>query len=227
MTSIVMSQAKPIVFVVDDDVSVRESLEDLIRSEGGHPVMFGSAQGFLAYPRVLVPSCLILDVLLPDLNGLDLQSKIARERHDTPVIFITGYGDVPLAVQAMKAGALEFLTKPVNDDVLLTAIRAALESSRVALVRQAALETLKSCYASLSVRERDVMTLVASGWSNRQIGNELGITEGTVKTHRGRVMEKMKAESIPDLVKMAGRLSSRIFGHDTSCESIVDSENFE
>ena len=227
MTSIVMSQATPIVFVVDDDFSVREALEDLIRFEGWQPVMFGSAQQFLAHPRVFVPNCLVLDVILPDLSGLDLQNRVAIERHETPIIFITACGDVRLTVRAMKAGAQEFLTKPFDDHALLTAIRAALERSRIALARERAIDTLEDCYASLSFRERQVMTLVASGLSNRRVGNELGITEGTVKTHRGRVMEKMRAESIPDLVKIAGQLASRASARAGSCEAVFDPEDFE
>ena len=227
MTSLVMSQATPIVFVVDDDSSVRESLEVLIRLEGWHPVTFGSAQDFLTHPRIFVPNCLVLDVLLPDLNGLDLQKQIATERRDLPIIFITGYGDVPMTVRAMRAGAHEFLTKPIDVDVLLTAIRAALERSRVAVSREVELHALSKRYASLSGRERQVLSLVASGLSNRQVGNELGITEGTVKTHRGRVMEKMKADSIPDLVKMAGRLASLALRHEPSFEPVIDSEDFE
>ena len=201
-----MSNTTPIVFVVDDDISVRESLEVLIRCEGWQPTMFGSAQEFLAHPSVSAPSCLVLDVSLLGLNGLDLQKRMAVERHVMPIIFITGYGDVPMTVRAMKAGAQEFLTKPFNDDVLLTAIRAALERSRVTLPREIEMEALRDCYASLSRRERQVMSLVASGLLNKQVANELGITETTVKAHRGRVMEKMKAGSIADLVKMAGKL---------------------
>jgi len=227
MTSLVMSHATPIVFVVDDDSSVRESLEDVIRIEGWHPVTFGSAQDFLAHPRILVPNCLVLDVLLPGLNGLDLQKQIAFERRDLPIIFITGYGDVPMTVRAIRAGAHEFLTKPIDVDVLLNAIRAALERSRVALSREAELEALSNCYASLSGRERQVLTLVASGLSNRRVGRELGITEGTVKTHRGKVMEKMKANSIPDLVKMAGQLASFALEHEPSLEPAIDAEDFE
>ena len=222
-----MSQATPVVFVVDDDSSVRESLEHLIRFEGWLPVAFGSAQEFLAHPRVFVPNCVLLDVLLPDLNGLELQKRIALERHDTPIIFITGLGDVPMTVRAMKAGAQEFLIKPVNDDVLLTAIREALERSRIALSREVKLEALRECYASLSGRERQVFSLVVSGMSNRQVGSELGITEGTVKTHRGRVMEKMKADSIPDLVKMAARLASLVLGHEPSFEPVIDPDDFK
>jgi FixJ family two-component response regulator len=201
-----MSQTTPIVFVVDDDLSVRESLETLIRFEGWQPETFGSAQEFLAHPRVSVPSCLVLDVSLPGLNGLDLQKHIAAERHDMPIIFITGYGDVPMTVRAMKAGAQEFLTKPFSDEVLANAIRQALERSRVALAREAEMKALRDCYASLTGRERQVMLLVASGLLNKQVGDELGISEITVKAHRGRVMQKMKADSIADLVKIAGKL---------------------
>ena len=201
-----MLQVTPIVFVVDDDVSVRESLESLIRCEGWQPHTFASAQEFLACPRAHVPSCLVLDVSLPGLNGLDLQKRVAIERTDMPIIFITGYGDVPMTVQAMKAGAVEFLTKPFNDGVLLAAIRAALERSRVALSLEAEMRVLRDRYASLSPRERQVMALVVSGLLNKQIGGELGISEITVKAHRGKVMQKMKANSLADLVKMAARL---------------------
>jgi FixJ family two-component response regulator len=185
---------------------VRESLELLIRSEGWQPETFASAQEFLDYPRVLVPNCLVLDVSLPGLNGLDLQRLVAGDRTDMPIIFITGYGDVPMTVQAMKAGAVEFLTKPFKDDVLLTAIRAALERSRLALRQEAEMQILRDRYALLSQRERQVMALVVSGLLNKQIGGELGISEITVKAHRGKVMQKMKADSLADLVKMAARL---------------------
>jgi FixJ family two-component response regulator len=195
-----------IVFVVDDDVSVRESLESLIRCEGWQPETFASAQEFLDYPRVHIPNCLVLDVSLPGLNGLDLQRIVADERADMPIIFITGHGDVPMTVQAMKAGAVEFLTKPFNDDVLLTAIRAALERSRIALSLEVEMRVLRDCYTSLTQRERQVMVLVVSGLLNKQIGGELGISEITVKAHRGKVMQKMKAASLADLVKMAARL---------------------
>src|SRR5207245_1896321 len=201
-----MSDGTPIVFVVDDDVSVRESLELLIRCAGWQPEIFASAQEFLSRPRVLVPSCLILDVSLPGLNGLDLQKRIASDRIDMPIIFITGHGDIPMSVQAMKAGAVEFLTKPFGDDVLLTAVRNAIERSRSALSREAELRGLREAYASLSRREREVMALVVSGLLNKQVGGELGISEITVKAHRGKVMRKMKAGSLADLVKMAARL---------------------
>ena len=201
-----MPHVTPIVFVVDDDISVRESLESLIRCEGWQPETFASAQEFLDYPRVLIPNCLVLDVSLPGLNGLDLQGLVADERTDMPIIFITGHGDVPMTVQAMKAGAVEFLTKPFNDDVLLTASRAALERSRVALGLEAEMRVLRDRYALLSQRERQVMALVVSGLLNKQVGGELGISEITVKAHRGKVMQKMKADSLADLVKIATRL---------------------
>jgi len=201
-----MSPAPPIVFVVDDDVSVRESLELLIRGEGWQAETFASAQEFLTRPRALAPSCLVLDVSLPGLNGLDLQKRVAAERTDMPIIFITGHGDIPMSVQAMKAGAVEFLTKPFGDDALLSAIRQAIERSHTALAREAEMRTLRDCYESLTHRERQVMVLVVSGLLNKQVGGELGISEITVKAHRGKVMQKMKADSLADLVKMAARL---------------------
>jgi len=201
-----MSHPTPIVFVVDDDVSVRESLESLIRCAGWEPETFASAQEFLSRPRVLAPSCLILDVTLPDLNGLDLQKRVAVDRIDMPIIFITGYGDVPMTVQAMKAGAVEFLTKPFGDDVMLSAIRHAIERSRIALAHEGEIRALRDRHASLSRREREVMALVVSGLLNKQVGGELGISEITVKAHRGKVMRKMKAGSLADLVNMAARL---------------------
>jgi RNA polymerase sigma factor (sigma-70 family) len=201
-----MQHATPIVFVVDDDISVRESLEALIRCEGWEPETFASAQEFLTRPRVVTPSCLILDVDLPDLNGLDLQKCIASDRKDMPIIFITGHGDVPMTVRAMKAGAVEFLTKPFNDEALLSAIQHSIERSNVALRRETETGALRDCYASLTPREKEVLVLVVSGLSNKQVGAELGISEITVKAHRGRVMQKMQAESLPDLVKIATRL---------------------
>jgi FixJ family two-component response regulator len=206
LESSTMTPATPIVFVVDDDISVRESLELLIRSEGWQPETFASAQEFLAHPRRLVPSCLVLDVSLPGLNGLDLQKRVAVERIDMPIIFITGHGNVPMTVQAMKAGAVEFLTKPFSDDVLLSAIRNAIERSQTALGHEAEIRALRDRYASLTRREREVMALVASGLLNKQVGGELGISEITVKAHRGQVMQKMKADSFAELVKMAARL---------------------
>ena len=198
--------SKPMVFVVDDDVSVRESLELLIHTAGWQPETFASASAFLARPREQVPSCLVLDVSLPDLNGLELQTRIAGDRLDMPIIFITGYGDVPMTVKAMKAGAVEFLTKPFSDDVLLNAIAAALERSRTALGHEAEMREVRMRYASLSRREREVMALVVSGLLNKQIGGELRISEITVKAHRGKVMRKMKAGSVADLVKIAATL---------------------
>jgi FixJ family two-component response regulator len=200
-----MSRTAPVVFVVDDDVSVRESLEMLIRCEGWQPETFASARAFLSRPRPPAPSCLVLDVDLPDVNGLDLQSLLA-DRADIPIVFITGYGDVPMTVRAMKAGALEFLTKPFGDDALLGAIRHAIERSSAALDREAGLAGLRDSYASLSRREREVMALVVCGRLNKQVGGELGISEITVKAHRGRMMRKMKAGSLADLVNMAARL---------------------
>ena len=203
-----MADSTPIVFVVDDDVSVRESLELSIRTAGWRPETFASAQTFLSRPRATVPCCLVLDLTLPGLNGLELQQQLA-DRTDMPIIFITGHGDVPTSVQAMKAGAVEFLTKPFKDDVLLDAIRGALERSRAALRRESEMQLLRTGYASLTPRERDVMVLVISGLLNKQVGAELGISEITVKAHRGNVMRKMKADSLPDLVTMAARLGLR------------------
>ncbi len=200
-----MADVQGIVFVVDDDISVRESLELLLKSAGWRPQTFESAQRFLDHPRATVPHCLVLDVTLPGLNGLELQKRLA-DRTDMPIIFITGYGDVPMSVQAMKAGAVEFLTKPFKEDVLLDAIRGALERSRAALGQESAMQALRDCYASLTPREREVMTLVVSGLLNKQVGGELGIREITVKAHRGQVMRKMKADSLAGLVTMAASL---------------------
>jgi FixJ family two-component response regulator len=208
---VAMRDVSAIVFVVDDDVSVRESLELLIKSAAWHPETFASAQEFLSRPRSTVPSCLVLDVNIPGLNGLELQQQL-EERTEMPIIFITGYGDVPMSVRAMKAGAIEFLTKPFNDGVLLDAIRGALERSRTTLRQESETQALRNCYATLTPRERDVMTLVVSGLLNKQVGGELGISEITVKAHRGQVMRKMKADSLPDLVTMAARLGLQAAG---------------
>jgi FixJ family two-component response regulator len=202
-----MSRAIPIVFVVDDDISVRESLELLIRCAGWQPELFASAQAFLDYPRTHTPSCLILDVTLPDLNGLDLQKLVSVDRADMPIIFVTGYGDVPMTVQAMKAGAVDFLTKPFSEAILLRAIEHAIERSHAALGHEAEIRSLRDGYASLTAREREVMAFVVSGLLNKQVGGELGISEITVKAHRGKVMRKMKADSLADLVNMAAKLS--------------------
>ncbi len=203
-----MMDVRGIVFVVDDDPSVRESLALALKHAGWQPRMFESAQSFLDHPRATVPSCLVLDVTLPGLNGLELQKRLA-DRPEVPIIFITGHGDVPMSVQAMKAGAVEFLTKPFRDDVLLEAIRAAIDRSREALRQASALRALRDCYASVTPREREVMKLVASGLLNKQVGGELGISEITVKAHRGQVMRKLKAGSLAELVTMAASLGLR------------------
>jgi FixJ family two-component response regulator len=217
--------ATPIVFVVDDDISVRESLELLLRCEGWEPEMFASARQFLNRPRPVVPSCLVLDVFLPGLNGLDLQQRIALERTDMPIIFITGKGDVPTSVRAMKAGAVEFLTKPFKDDVLLGAIRESLERSRLALTREMEMHTLRNRHASLTHRERQVMALVVSGLLNKQIGGELGISEITVKAHRGQVMRKMQADSVAELVRIAVRLGPSRALHSSGLGHLTVSRN--
>jgi len=204
-----MPHPTPIVFIVDDDVTVRSALESLIESAGWVAETFASAQEFLRRPRVAAPSCLVLDVSLPDINGLELQRRVATDRTDMPIIFISGYGDVPMTVRAMKAGAVEFLMKPFKDDVLLDAIRGAIERSLTALREESEAQVLRSRSASLTPREREVMALVVSGLLNKQVGGELGISEITVKAHRGQVMRKMKAESLPALVTMAWRLGVR------------------
>ncbi len=194
------------VFVVDDDVSVRESLEALIRHEGWHPELYSSASAFLARPPIESARCLVLDMTLPDLNGLELQRSIAGDQPFMPIIFITGYGDVPMTVEAMKAGAFEFLTKPFDDAVLLTAVRHAIDLSQKALREEAGLRSLRERYASLTERERRVMELIVAGRLNKQAASELGISEITVKAHRGKVMRKMEADSLADLVKMDAKL---------------------
>ena len=206
MDALPTSTAAPIVFIVDDDVSVRESLELLVQNENWKPETFASAKEFLNHPRKPIPSCLVLDLSLPGLNGLELQRHLAVEHIDMPIIFITGYGDVPKTVQAMKAGAVEFLTKPINNEALVSAIRNALQRSQLALAQNAEMQELRDRYASLTPREQQVMALVVSGLLNKQVGGELGISEITVKAHSGQVMQKMKANSFADLVKIAAKL---------------------
>jgi FixJ family two-component response regulator len=201
-----MPPPTPVVVVVDDDVSVRESLELLIQSEGWQPALFKSAQEFLARLPSVTPSCLILDINLPDLSGLDIQQRISDEKFSIPIIFITGYGDIPTSVRAMKAGAAEFLTKPLDDQILIEAIREAVLRSQANSKREGAQRQLQERFGLLSKREREVMNFVVKGLMNKQVGFELGISEITVKAHRGRVMEKMHATTFVDLVNMAGSL---------------------
>jgi FixJ family two-component response regulator len=203
-----MPDVTSIVFVVDDDVSVVALSAPLIRTAGWQPETFASALAFLSRPRPTVPCCLVLDVTLPGLSGLELQERLA-ERTDMPIIFITGHGDVPMTVQAMKAGAVEFLTKPFTNDVLLDAVAGAIERSRTAVRQESEMQVVRSSYASLTPREREVMALVVSGLLNKQVGGELGISEITVKAHRGQMVRKMKADSLPELVTMAARLGLR------------------
>jgi len=203
-----MSDTGTLVYVVDDDVSAREGVARLIRSAGLTPKTFASGEEFLAAARSKIPRCLILDVNLPGLNGLDLQQEIAESHAEVPIIFLTGCGDIAMTVRAVKAGAANFLTKPVDDEELLNAVRQALERSRLALAQEAEMRELRDRCASLTPREREVMALVVSGLLNKQVGGELGISEITVKAHRGQVMQKMKANSVADLVKMAERLQN-------------------
>jgi FixJ family two-component response regulator len=203
-----MTDDPSVIYIVDDDDSVRESLQCLLEQLGCRVVAFGSALEFLRHPRPAAPGCLILDLTLPDLNGLELQRRLARDQAAAiPIIFITGHGDIPTTVQAMKAGAVEFLTKPFRGEILLDAVDAALERSRASLDQHADLQVLRERHRRLSRREREVMALVVQGQLNKQVGGELGISEITVKSHRGRVMRKMQARSLADLVNMASRLS--------------------
>lgn len=203
-----MSDNRAVVFVVDDDPSMRRSLESLLRSVGNDVRLFASAQDFMQSERPDVPGCLVLDVRLPGMSGLTFQQELAKAGIPLPVIFITGYGDVPMTVRAMKAGAAEFLTKPFDDQLLLDAIHAAIERDRVRRQDAATLAALKSRYDELTERERQVMKLVAAGCVNKQIATELSLSLVTVKVHRGQVMRKMQAKSVADLVRMADRLSA-------------------
>ena len=198
--------AMPIVFVVDNDISVRESLAILIQSIGWQSQTFASAAEFLAHPKSATPSCLVLDSILPDLNGLELQERISAERCDIPIIFLSGHADLPAAVKAIKRGAIEFFLKPFDPEMLLSTIRSAIKRSEMTLRREMELHRLRTDYESLSCREREVMAGVASGLLNKEVGTELGISEITVKVHRGSVMRKMKADSFAHLVNMASRL---------------------
>jgi len=196
----------PTVFIIDDDAGVRESIQDLVESVELHAESFATAQEFLASERRDGPSCLVLDVRLPDTSGLDLQQKLSRAGVRTPIIFITGHADIPMTVKAMKSGAIAFLTKPFREQDLLDVIHRALNRDRVVREKQRQLAELQERYSKLSDRERGVMSLVVSGLLNKQIAAELGASETTVKTHRGHVMQKMQAKSLPDLVRMADRL---------------------
>jgi len=204
-----MTDPEAIVFVVDDDPSVRRSLKRLIRSAGFTVDSFASADEFLERPRPDIPGCLVLDILMPGVNGLDLQDELAAAEVNLPVIFLTGYGTVPASVQAMKAGAVDFFEKPVDDGALVGAIHQAVERSRRARLEQAETREIQRRVASLSPREREVLSLLLTGMLNKQIASQLGTTEKTIKVHRGRVMEKMRAGSIADLVWLAGKVGLR------------------
>jgi len=221
------SAPKPIVFIVDDDVSVRESLSLLLSNEGLQPETFATAQEFLDRPPATAPNCLLLDIVLPGINGLDLQKRIISQRTVTPIIFITGHGDVPKSVQAMKAGAFEFLTKPLNDEMLLTAVRHALKRSCNAATFKAEVDKLRTCYASLTCREEQVMELVVLGRQNKEIADELHISEVTVKAHRGRVMQKMQAGSLAELVVMAGKLHLGAGPHAVRIDRIASRQQLQ
>jgi FixJ family two-component response regulator len=219
------SRVTPVVFIVDPDRNVRESLEQLVRCEGWHPESFASGEEFLAHPLAIAPGCLILDASLPGLSGLELQKRIAAEHPHIPTIFLSANDDIPTTVEAMKAGAVEFLTKPFRDNELLSAVREALERSRLVLPREEEKRALHKCYASLSHRQRQVMALVSAGLLNKQVGGQLGISEITVKAHRGQVMLKMRANSCVDLIKMAAKLglyrrkeSPRLRGDDSATD---------
>jgi FixJ family two-component response regulator len=199
-------EPRPVVYVVDDDVSLRESLQAIVAESGFHPEVFASAQEFLSHSRLPLPGCLILDVSLPDLNGLEVQRLMGTDQTALPIVFITGHGDIPMSVEAMKAGATEFLTKPFSPEALLAAVVSAIERSRASLVEQRILQTLKDRQQTLSRREREVMALVIQGQLNKQVAATLGISEITVKAHRGKVMRKMKARTLADLLTMAARL---------------------
>jgi FixJ family two-component response regulator len=201
-----MPDLRPVVFVVDDDPDVRAALRRLIHSVGLDVETFTSASEFLKARRVRAPACMILDVRLPDLSGLNLQQKMAEAGVDLPIIFITGYGDIPMTVRAMKAGALDFLTKPFRDQELLEAIQRGIEKHRTQLAMRAEISELQTRLQSLTPRERQVFPLVTGGWLNKQIAAELGTSERTIKIHRGQVMAKMKADSVADLVRMAEKL---------------------
>lgn len=197
----------PTVFIIDDDASVRQSIQDLVESMGLNARAFASAQEFLSYERGDATSCLVLDVRLPDMSGLDLQRKLRNDVFGIPIIFITGHADIPMTVEAMKAGAVEFLTKPFREQDLLDAIQRSLTRERMRQAEQRSLVELRGRYAMLTPRERDVMNLVVAGMLNKQIAAELGSSETTVKIHRGHVMQKMQANSLPDLVRIADKLT--------------------